>query len=521
MHVNLLRKSHLFKLSGLNCSSVLTALAFFLGLFFFSSCGSSRTREFALNADSAAEDSTQKRPLYITGKKNISAVTDPDGLVLDVWKVESEDYPKEVRVFARVLDSSGNFISGMADPYYKGEGTYKRYWTGITQFLGGDTVEVKEYVVREYGDLDSMTYALALTLDHGGSMAGAIEYLLDAARMFVKMKYPNDRIAIAKFDKKITVERKLTADLRQLDSALQNRDLKGYGLYTALYDAMKESIDLLKTTNKDTPRALVLFTDGEDNASKTTDAELYAYARAHNVRIFPVGFGYVNDSTLKALAQYTGGKYYHVRSKSEFGAVFKDIYESLRNFYKITYSPTPFAGKSLIDVTLNPYGTDSFDSTGKILSTTHSGMKGNRLASDSVKSAKEKKARGTIDKSPFTMLDSVNTVFSTTKIYFDYKKAEVRPESAPMLDAIAGAMLNAPRIRIEVRGHTDNIGGEEFNQRLSELRAAAVVQALVERGVKPERLRSKGLGLSQPVATNDTEDDRQKNRRTEFAIIAR
>jgi outer membrane protein OmpA-like peptidoglycan-associated protein len=47
------------------------------------------------------------------------------------------------------------------------------------------------------------------------------------------------------------------------------------------------------------------------------------------------------------------------------------------------------------------------------------------------------------------------------------------------------------------------------------------VQALVERGVKAERLRSKGLGLSQPVAGNDTEEDRQKNRRTEFAIIAR
>jgi VWFA-related protein len=517
MHVLFLRKPHSFLSSSLNC-----CIFFISVLLLLSACGSSRTREFALNIESAS-DSSAKKPLYITGKKPIGQVTNPDGLLLDVWKVESEDYPKEVRVFARVLDSSGNFISGMADPYYKGEGSYKRYWTGITQFLGGDTVEVKEYVVREYGDLDSLTYALALTLDHGGSMAGAIEYLLDAARMFVKMKYPNDRIAIAKFDKKITVERKLTADLRELDSALQNRDLKGYGLYTALYDAMKESITLLKSTNKDTPRALVLFTDGEDNASKTTDAELYAYARANNVRIFPVGFGYVNDSTLKALAQYTGGKYYHVRSKSEFGAVFKDIYESLRNFYKITYSPAPpYTGKTEIEITVHTRGTDGSERGAE------ESVSGNRRnivngegAKKNVKNPSEKKAKGTIDKSLFTMLDSVNTVFSTTKIYFDYKKAEVRPESAPMLDAIAGALLNAPRIKIEVRGHTDNIGGEEFNQRLSELRASAVVQALVERGVKAERLRSKGLGLSQPVANNDTEDDRQKNRRTEFAIIAR
>jgi VWFA-related protein len=515
MQVFFLRKSHhSLPFSLLSC-------LIFATLVLLSACGSSRTRKFALNAESAF-DTAKNKPLYITGKKPIGQVTDPDGLVLDVWKVESEDYPKEVRVFARVLDSSGNFISGMADPYYKGEGTYKRYWTGITQYLGGDTVEVKEYVVREYGDLDSLTYALALTLDHGGSMAGAIEYLLDAARMFVKMKYPNDRIAIAKFDKKITVERKLTADLRELDSALQNRDLKGYGLYTALYDAMKESITLLKSTNKDTPRALVLFTDGEDNASKTTDAELYAYARANNVRIFPVGFGYVNDSTLKALAQYTGGKYYHVRSKSEFGAVFKDIYESLRNFYKITYLPTPHIGKTEIEITINTRGADSSDvSDSKLVNGSRKNDDNDERTNKNIKKPNEKKAKGRIDKPLFTMLDSVNTVFSTTKIYFDYKKAEVRPESAPMLDAIAGALLNAPRIKIEVCGHTDNIGGEEFNQRLSELRASAVVQALVERGVKAEHLRSKGLGLSQPVANNDTEDDRQKNRRTEFAIIAR
>ncbi|MFY7998376.1 MAG: vWA domain-containing protein, partial [Candidatus Kapaibacteriota bacterium] len=358
MKTSLLRKPLPVLLSSLLFAIVCS------GSLFLSACGSSRTREFALSAESAS-DSTEKRPIYITGKKNIDQA-DPDALILDVWKVESEDYPKEVRVFARVLDSSGNFISGMADPYYKGTGSYKRYWSGITQILGGDTVKVKDYVVREYGDQDSITYALALTLDHGGSMAGAVQYLLEAARMFVKMKYPNDRIAVAKFDKKITVERKLTADLRQLDSALRNNDLKGYGLYTALYDAMKESVDLLKNTNPNTPRALVVFTDGEDNASKTTDAELYAYARANNVRIFPVGFGYVNDSTLTALAQYTGGKFYKVRSKQEFQSAFKDIYESLRNFYKITYSPTPFAGKTNVKIALRTRGDGDlgFDENG-------------------------------------------------------------------------------------------------------------------------------------------------------------
>jgi OOP family OmpA-OmpF porin len=90
-----------------------------------------------------------------------------------------------------------------------------------------------------------------------------------------------------------------------------------------------------------------------------------------------------------------------------------------------------------------------------------------------------------------------------------------------MLDLIAEALLRAPRIRIEVRGHTDNIGGADFNQRLSELRAEAVVQALVQRGVVQKRLQTRGFGLSRPISANESEEDRQKNRRTEFAIIAR
>ncbi len=90
-----------------------------------------------------------------------------------------------------------------------------------------------------------------------------------------------------------------------------------------------------------------------------------------------------------------------------------------------------------------------------------------------------------------------------------------------MLDAIAAALRRAPKIRLEIRGNTDNIGGATFNQRLSELRAEAVAQALVQRGIAEKRLQTLGFGLTKPIVENDTEENRQKNRRTEFAIIAR
>lgn len=91
----------------------------------------------------------------------------------------------------------------------------------------------------------------------------------------------------------------------------------------------------------------------------------------------------------------------------------------------------------------------------------------------------------------------------------------------PILDKIAGMLLRYRRFKIEVRGHTDNIGGEEFNQRLSDARANAVRDALIARGVSERRLRARGLGLTRPLVPNDTEENRQKNRRTEFAVIAR
>jgi outer membrane protein OmpA-like peptidoglycan-associated protein len=71
-------------------------------------------------------------------------------------------------------------------------------------------------------------------------------------------------------------------------------------------------------------------------------------------------------------------------------------------------------------------------------------------------------------------------------------------------------------LRVEVAGHTDNVGASEANQRLSQERAQAVMAALVARGVKADRLTAKGYGQTTPVADNRTEDGRTKNRRVEL-----
>jgi VWFA-related protein len=763
-----------------------------------SSCATLNQREFNLAEDEDALKA-RPRPIYLTGTKPIETLDSAARahVFLDIWKVENEDYPREIRLFARVMDSAGNFIANMAEPYYKGEGDYRRIWTRLVQILGGDTVEVKTFSVREYGDADSVAYALGLTLDHGGSMAGTIGILQEAARMFTRMKYPQDRLGIVKFDSKVHLEVPLTADSLALERGLQSSDLNGYGLYTALYDAIKATIlaiapDTTRGTAfsgapnralRDTlPRALVVFTDGEDNHSTTTAQEVYRLARRYNIRLFPVGFGYLNDDVLRDLAAFTGGRYYKVYSKQELSAVFQDIYKGLRNFYKITYTPDEYAGEHKVEITINlsnyndstnrltrRFGikTDTADSTdnagsrsgtstdsarsltattatGALLATTPSGdghgnntgnnnsgnklgnsgdgtgnnsgdgrgnntgnngsgnnnsanksrnagdgtgsnsgdgrgnntgnnssgnnnsanksrnagdgtgnnsgdgrgnntgnnNSGNKLgnsgdgtgsnsgdgrgnntgnnssgnnnsankssssgdgrgnntgnnSSGNNNSANKSRnagdgtgsntgdgrgnntgnnssgnnnsankssssgdgtgnntgdegggntsnntgnsnlSNGGDNSADTTMIRRASISFEqsgitpfdssafTRNILFEFRKADIRPESEPILNDIVRALRRYTSVRLDIRGHTDNVGTAAFNQTLSELRAQAVRDALIAKGIAPERLTWRGFGMSMPVAPNDTEENRQKNRRTEFGILRR
>lgn len=105
-------------------------------------------------------------------------------------------------------------------------------------------------------------------------------------------------------------------------------------------------------------------------------------------------------------------------------------------------------------------------------------------------------------------------------ISFDVDKAIVRPESAPTLREVAKLMKENPALKLLVAGHTDNTGSPEHNIKLSEGRAAAVVSALVmQHAIASARLQPKGFGDTQPLAPNDTEDGRGKNRRVELRKV--
>lgn len=102
-------------------------------------------------------------------------------------------------------------------------------------------------------------------------------------------------------------------------------------------------------------------------------------------------------------------------------------------------------------------------------------------------------------------------------INFDTGKSTIKPESAQAIGEIAKLLTADPGLKVFVVGHTDNVGGVDSNIKLSQDRAEAVLQALVrDHGIAPARLRASGCGPFAPVASNDTEEGRAKNRRVEL-----
>jgi OOP family OmpA-OmpF porin len=99
------------------------------------------------------------------------------------------------------------------------------------------------------------------------------------------------------------------------------------------------------------------------------------------------------------------------------------------------------------------------------------------------------------------------------KLLFDFDSAELRPESITELERVVKFMNDVPIATVQIDGYTDSVGTEEYNLKLSDRRAKAVFDYLSSRGVDPTRMASKGFGESQPIASNDTAEGRQQNRR--------
>ena len=109
-------------------------------------------------------------------------------------------------------------------------------------------------------------------------------------------------------------------------------------------------------------------------------------------------------------------------------------------------------------------------------------------------------------------------IVNLSDVLFDTARAELKPGAREKLARVSGILVSHPGLRMEIEGHTDSVGTDEYNQHLSERRAESVRSYLVSQNISPGAVTSTGLGEARPVATNDTAAGRQQNRRVELIV---
>ena len=122
---------------------------------------------------------------------------------------------------------------------------------------------------------------------------------------------------------------------------------------------------------------------------------------------------------------------------------------------------------------------------------------------------KPKKNDGNTDEVLADVFDNLN---------FEFGKADIKKDSFPYLDKLADTLNKSKGWTLEIQGHTDDRGGDDFNMKLSQGRADAVRNYLISKGVLLDSITAKGFGESKPLVPNDSDSNREKNRRVEFKI---
>lgn len=121
----------------------------------------------------------------------------------------------------------------------------------------------------------------------------------------------------------------------------------------------------------------------------------------------------------------------------------------------------------------------------------------------------------------FHTSEEIPDLFTLNNMYFDFDKSTIQSASFPELNNLVSVLKSFPDICIEIRGHTDNFGEDDYNLALSDRRSASVRNYLIESGISSRRIQCKGYGEKFPVQSNDTDTGRQANRRIEVKVLSR
>jgi len=396
-------------------------------------------------------------------------------LVVDQYKTTvAED---KVSVYFHIMDSSGTYYSGASDK------KFRNLFCKIVEIKNGKEAPLKKYILREITDHDNTSLALSIVMDHSGSMGDdRARVVQKAVANLIDKKKPEDAFALIKYDNRIVAEVPLTKDKNELQTKLKQNGLSEMGGCTAIIDGIDAGIAQWENANSFINRAVVIFTDGWENSSTLDKKMVMDSAANKKIQVFAVDFGAnINPGYMKDIADKTNGHYYHIYSTDEFNMVFEDIYRRIRNSYVLEFMPSSFGDH---DIQL------------KVCLSKDSAQFKTQVQNEPVKGAK-----------------------IGLNVFFDTNKSNIKEESIEEVKKIADFLKKYSKIKIQLAGHTDNVGNDNTNKKLSEERAESVKKKLVELGIDAARISTIGYGKTKPITPNDSEEGRSMNRRTELMIV--
>jgi Ca-activated chloride channel family protein len=208
---------------------------------------------------------------------------------------------------------------------------------------------------------------VVVMLDTSGSMTLNLEFVKQAAEQFVIRLLPHDRARVGAFNDKIELDAAFTNDRDKLTTSIHELD---YGNGTKLWDAVDVSLDALETVEG--RKVIVLFTDGDDTASRLSLGKVLDRARANEVMVYGIGFhseyqlpggGRQHtrpDRGLKRIAEETGGGYFELNKADDLGSTFTRVEQELHSQYLLGFAPPQLDGKiHKLDVKMTQPGMTS------------------------------------------------------------------------------------------------------------------------------------------------------------------
>lgn len=411
-------------------------------------------------------DDSLRKPTIISARSK-----HPEAVTVSIRAVDISRYP-EVSVILDARDSTGNHF-----PELKKD--------DMVIYQDGAPVDIN--ALDKISASNSFPVDIAFIIDQTGSMEQEVYEVKSNIIEFTQRlasRGVDYRLALITFSDRIERYKDFTEDVKTFISWIDGLKIGGGGddnenALEGLFEASSFKF------RQSAQRIFILITDamfhehGDRGDGKTefTTESMREFLLKQNIKLFAITPPQIPEYVL--LTESTRGKRFNIIE--DFSSILDEFSESLTNLYAIRYRIHEEIPPEKMDLEI-------------------------RNAEDEVVLQEE-----------VTVLD-VDKKFVLENILFDFNRATFDMSYTEELRNILAMLKKYENIHIEIRGHTDYIGSDEYNIALSDARARAVKQYLVNRGVDAARITTRGMGKSQPIAPNDTELGRRLNRRTEVII---